>query len=84
MDGTRKLVRDFVLETLFIDQGDGEEFNDDTNIRGRVDSLAVLQLITFVEEQFKVELRAQEFESNAPVSISSIEKLVLAKKVAGS
>lgn len=77
MRDVRELVRNFVVDNFVLDTDD-ESFTDDTDLKeaGFLDSLAVLKLITFLEEQFAVELRPEDIESNGLFSVTNIESLV--------
>lgn len=77
MENARDLIRNFVVDNFILDPEE-ELFTDDTDLKesGVLDSLAVLRLITFIENQFAVELHADDLERNGPCSVVNIGKLL--------
>lgn len=76
-------IRRFVIKEFL--KGDGEnELDDDTHLvkTGRVDSLNVLNLVEFIEEQYDIELEPgdiQRFTSIANITQGIMAKLVRRK-----
>jgi len=81
MTEIRELVRTFVVDNFVLDP-DSENFTDETDLKesGILDSLAMLKLITFVEDQFKIELEANDLESDELSSVAHIENLVKSRR----
>jgi methoxymalonate biosynthesis acyl carrier protein len=76
----RAAVRNFVLDNFMLEV-DPAAFTDDTDLRESriLDSLAILRLITFVEDEFQIQLELEDLESGNLLSLASIEKLVLSR-----
>ena len=83
MDSTRETVRRFILEN-FLPGEDPKNLKDDTELKesGILDSLSTLKLVTFLEEQFKIELEAGDLDAGNLSSVASIADLI-ASKTAG-
>jgi len=80
MENTRDVVRRFILEN-FLPGEDPKNLTDDTELKesGILDSLSTLKLVTFLEEQFKVQLEASDLDAGNLSSVASIANLVAAK-----
>jgi acyl carrier protein len=80
MSNVRDLVRHFILDN-FLPGEDPKNLTDDTELKesGILDSLSTLKLVTFLEEQFKVEFEANDLEAGNLATIANIERLVAAK-----
>jgi acyl carrier protein len=80
MNNTRETVRRFILEN-FLPGEDPKNLKDDTELKesGILDSLSTLKLVTFLEEQFKIELEASDLDAANLSSVASIADLVAAK-----
>ena len=80
MDSTRETVRRFILEN-FLPGEDPKNLKDDTELKesGILDSLSTLKLVTFLEEQFKIELEAADLDASNLSSVASIANLIAAK-----
>ena len=85
MSNVRDLVRQFILDN-FLPGEDPKNLTDDTELKesGILDSLSTLKLVTFLEEQFKVEFEANDLEAGNLATIASIERLIAAKTAATS
>jgi acyl carrier protein len=85
MNNMRDVVRAFILEN-FLPGEDPKNLTDDTELKesGILDSLSTLKLVTFLEEQFKVEFEADDLEAGNLASIENIERLVKSKMAAQS
>jgi acyl carrier protein len=81
----RDVVRSFILEN-FLPGEDPKNLTDDTELKesGILDSLSTLKLVTFLEEQFRVEFEADDLEAGNLSSIENIERLVKSKLAAQS
>ena len=73
--GTASSIREYIRDEL---TGiDGSSLRDDTPLWGGVlDSVALMQLITFVEEQFGIEVGDDELTSSHFGTIADIAALV--------
>jgi acyl carrier protein len=80
MDSMRETIKRFILEH-FLPGEDPENLTDDTELKesGILDSMSTLKLVTFLEEQFKIELEAGDLEAGNLATIASIAALVSAK-----
>lgn len=80
MDSTRETVRRFILEN-FLPGEDPKNLKDDTELKesGILDSLSTLKLVTFLEEQFKIELEAADLDAANLSTVASIADLIAAK-----
>jgi acyl carrier protein len=73
----REELRRFVCDML-IRKGDNEPFSDDDSLllTGRIDSLNVLEIVTFMEKDLKFSLSAEVFDPNCYDSIDSMMELI--------
>ena len=80
MDNIRNVVRGFILEH-FLPGEDPKNLTDQTELKesGILDSLSTLKLVSFLEEQFKIELEANDLEAGNLSSLENIERLVKSK-----
>ena len=85
MNDVSEIVRAFILEN-FLPGEDPKNLTDDTELKesGILDSLSTLKLVAFLEEQFAIELEANDLESANLASIENIERLVKSKMAAHS
>ena len=74
---TRGTVRNF-LHVLLAEYGETSDFSDDTSlvISGMLDSLAVLRIVVFLEQEFGLDLSDQGFDQNDFDSVNSIIRLI--------
>lgn len=84
MDQTQNIkeqVRQFILKE-FLPGESPANLTDDTPLRtsGVLDSMATLQVVTFVEEHFGIEVEAQEAGVENFDSLNSIAAFVTQKK----
>ena len=73
----QKAVKSFILEE-FLPGEDPSELTDSTPLvsTGILDSLAILKLVSFLEEQFHVEVEAHEADEEHLNTIEAISALV--------
>ena len=66
------LVKTFIRTELIYD--DEKDFDQDTNLieRGIVDSMSLVRLISFIEENFQIEVQDEEI---VPENFSSLTKI---------
>lgn len=83
MSDVKETVRQFIL-TNYLQGESPSNLTDDTPLRtsGVLDSMATLGLVTFVEEQFGVELEAHETGIESFDTIEAIAGLVDRKRAA--
>ena len=83
MANIREVVRNFILEH-FLPGEDPKNLTDQTELKesGILDSLSTLKLVSFLEEEFKIELEANDLEAGNLATVANIETMVQGK-VAG-
>jgi acyl carrier protein len=76
----KEVVRAYLLQNLF-DSGSGDELTDSTPLisGGILDSISTLQLVSFLEEKFKIEFRPNEVDQDNLNTISRIANFVRSK-----
>jgi acyl carrier protein len=81
MSDVKETVRQFIL-TNYLQGESPSNLTDDTPLRtsGVLDSMATLGLVTFVEEQFGIELEAHETGIESFDTIEAISNLVDRKR----
>ena len=77
MDSIREVVRRFILDN-FLPGEDPKNLTDETELKesGILDSLSTLKLVTFLEEQYKVEFEANDLDADWN-SVSRAENAML-------
>lgn len=80
MNDIKNVLRSFILQNLLPGE-DPSNLTDDTELKesGILDSLSTLKLVSFLEEQFKIEFRASDLEPGNLSTIETIERLVRSK-----
>jgi acyl carrier protein len=80
MNDIKAALRGFILENLLPGE-DPANLTDDLELKesGILDSMSTLKLVTFLEDQFKVEFEANDLDPANLASISAIERLVRSK-----
>lgn len=73
----RETLRNF-LQELLAEYGETAGFSDDTSlvISGMLDSLAILRIVVFLEQEFGLDLSDQGFDQNDFDSVASIMQLI--------
>lgn len=73
----REALRTF-LKSLLAEYGETADFSDDDSlvVSGRLDSLAVLRIVVFLEQEFGLDLADQGFDQHNFDSVTSIMELV--------
>jgi len=79
-DPIASAVKTYLLEA-FLPGADPSELADDTPLisAGILDSLATVRLVTFLEEQYKIEIAAHEASADHLDTIEQIAALVRSK-----
>ena len=77
MDDIRAAVRHFIIESVLASD-EAITIRDDTplNEGGLLDSLASMNLVTFLESTFRIEVQPEDLEAGRLSSLISIEQLV--------
>jgi acyl carrier protein len=80
MANIREIVRSFILEN-FLPGEDPKNLTDETELKesGILDSLSTLKLVAFLEEEFKIELEANDLDAGNLATVANIETMVKAK-----
>jgi acyl carrier protein len=80
MSDIRETVRTFLLDNFLLEE-DCAALSDEADLRESriLDSLSALRLMTFLEDQFHVQLDPEDLESGALFSLAKIEQLVLSR-----
>lgn len=81
MESVRETVRGFILDN-FLPGEDASNLTDSTELKesGILDSLSTLKLVTFLEEQYKVEFEANDLDAGNLATVANIAALVAAKQ----
>ena len=81
MENIRETVREFILDN-FLPGEDAANLTDSTELKesGILDSLSTLKLVTFLEEQYKVEFEADDLDASNLSTVTNIAALVVAKQ----
>ena len=67
-------LRQFVIDNFLFGQGNGHLSNDDSfQDQGIIDSTGVLELVTFLEEKYRIKIHDRELVQD---NLDSINKLV--------
>ena len=83
---TQKKVREYVVENFLLGEDEGE-FSDETSFleSGLIDSTGILELVSFLEEEFEVEIADEEMIPENLDSVESVARFVALKvKSAGA
>ena len=81
MDNYKAVIKDYILEEFLPGTKPGELTDSTPLITGAIlDSLATLNLVSFLEERFGIEVQAHEVNVDNLNTVSDIAKLVAAKR----
>jgi acyl carrier protein len=74
---TKETLRNFLHE-LLAEYGETTDFSDDTSlvISGMLDSLAVLRIVVFLEQEFGLDLSDRGFDQNDFDSVTNIMRMI--------
>lgn len=74
------LVKEFICENFLF--GNNEELKEDTNLfdTGIIDSTGIIELISYLEETFRISIEDEELVMNNFANLTNI-KLFLQKKL---
>jgi acyl carrier protein len=75
-----ELVKGFILQN-FLPGEDPKNLTDQTELKesGILDSLSTLKLVSFLEDEFKIELEASDLEAGNLATVANIEAMVQGK-----
>ena len=76
MTDTADAIRRFIVEDLLFDDPDAKVGDDTVLVEGLIDSLGLIQLVAFIEEEFSIEIDDALITSKNLRTIASIEQLV--------
>ena len=79
VNSIQKEIRQYVFENFIVD--DDEGFSDDESFleSGLIDSTGILELITFVEETYNVEVEDEEMVPDNLDGIAKVARFVASK-----
>jgi len=78
---TKELIKNFIKENLLFDSNGAEVGDDDSFLEnGIVDSTGVLELVSFVEDEFGIEVKDEELVPDNFDSISKVANYIERKK----
>jgi acyl carrier protein len=82
MEDQKKYVKEYILQE-FLSGENPDELTDSTPLitGGILDSMAIMKLMAFLEERFRIELQAYETGLDYLNTISDIAKLVESKSL---
>jgi acyl carrier protein len=77
---TQKQIREYVVENFLLGEDEGE-LSDDTSFleSGLIDSTGILELISFLEEEFEVEIADEEMIPDNLDSVESVARFIALK-----
>lgn len=76
MTDTTDTIRRFIVEDLLFDDPNTKVDDDTVLVEGLIDSLGLIQLVAFIEEEFSIEIDDALITSKNLRTIASIEALV--------
>lgn len=81
MENIRETIRGFILDN-FLPGEEASNLTDSTELKesGILDSLSTLKLVTFLEEQYKVEFEADDLDASNLSTVTNIAALVASKQ----
>jgi len=76
-------IRDYLTETLK-NQGDKQPMtdNDSLFVSGRLDSISMMMLVVYLEDEFAVNFKAADFEVSLIDSVDAIASLIASQVLA--
>lgn len=84
MSGHSTLIRDYIAKNLLFSES-GFSYDDDASFldEGIVDSLGIIELVTFVEKQFGISVADQDLVPDNFDSVRKLDAFVRRKQSAG-
>ena len=79
----RQKIRDYLTATLK-NQGDKQPLtdNDSLFVSGRLDSVSMMMLVVYLEDEFAVNFKAADFEVSLIDSVDAISSLIASQVLA--
>lgn len=79
MSDHKVLLKDFIVDNFLF--GDGNKLSLDTQLfeKGIIDSTGVLELVAFIEENFKISITDEELIQSNFSDISAIDQFIHSK-----
>ena len=79
----RQKIRDYLTETLK-NQGDKQPLtdNDSLFVSGRLDSVSMMMLVVYLEDEFAVNFKVADFEVSLIDSVDAIASLIASQVLA--
>jgi acyl carrier protein len=79
----RQKIRDYLTETLK-NQGDKQPLTDNYSlfVSGRLDSVSMMMLVVYLEDEFAVNFKAADFEVSLIDSVDAIASLIASQVLA--
>jgi acyl carrier protein len=79
-DIIQKRIREYIIDNFLVDEDEEAFGNEDSFLEsGLIDSTGMLEVITYVEETFEVEVADEEMTPENLDSVDNISRLVAAK-----
>lgn len=77
----KDVIRTYIIENLLL--GQGEAIDDDTSLldAGALDSTAAMELVSFLEQTFQVEIQDREINPDNLETVSRISAMIQRKTV---
>ena len=80
MQNIQQELRQFVIDNFLFGQGNGNLRNDDSFLdKGIIDSTGVLELVTFLEEKYRVKIHDRELVTDNLDSINNLVRFIETK-----
>jgi len=76
MSETADVIRKFIVEDLLFDDADAKVNDDTVLVDGLLDSLALIQLVAFIEEEFSIQIDDSLITSDNLKDIASVDSMV--------
>lgn len=83
MSETSDRIREFIKEEVLFEDRDAKLTDDTPLLEGIMDSLALMQLVAFLEEEFDVEIDDAEMTADNFRTVGDIDDLVQQKVTQG-
>jgi len=74
-------IRKFIVQNFLYGQDDGFQNGDSLLDMGLIDSTGVLELVSFVEENFKINVNDEEIVPENFDSVDNLEKFINWKEI---
>jgi len=79
MNDYKELLSDFIVDNFLFGNRDKLEIDTPLFDKGIIDSTGVLELVAFIEENFKVSINDEELVQDNFSSLTAIEKFLQSK-----